>query len=197
MSHTETVTFTNCRTCTGEKNHKIKKKSQRITNASVIPNFRTFICIPHFDCEMCFPKVRIVDRETKLCPFLCDAYPCVVLTHHLTLPPDTPHHLYNRFSIRWTCQEQLLLRERRGEQQCQAADTCTIWFFKGAWQWSYHLITIILGTVHSVKYMALSVKRPGHNNWHNHLTSQSLTLSVLARRHLVWEKYWPCFSGFV
>ena len=118
MSHTETVTFTNCRTYTGrKKNHKIKKKSQRITNASVIHNFRTFICSPHFDCEMCFPEVRTVGGETKLCPFLCHAHPCVVLTHHLTLPPDTLHHLCNRYSTRCTCQEQFLPRQLRGEEQ--------------------------------------------------------------------------------
>jgi len=167
MSHTETVTFTNCRTYTGEgKKSQNKKKSQRVTNAPVIPNFRTFICIPYFDCEMCFPEVRIVDGEIELYSFLCHAHPCVVLTHHLTLPPDTLHHLYNRYSMRCTCQEQSLQRERRGEQLCQAVDRCTIWFFKGAWQWSYHLITIILDTVHCVKYMSPSAKRPGHNNWH-------------------------------
>jgi hypothetical protein len=32
---------------------------------------------------------------------------------------------------------------------------------------------------------------------YHHFTSQSLPLSFLARRHLVWEKYWLCFSGFV
>ena len=75
---------------------------------------------------MCFPEVRIVDGETKLCPFLCHAHPCVVLTHHLTLPPDTLHHLYNRYSTQCTCQEQFLLRKRRSVQQCQAVDRCTM-----------------------------------------------------------------------
>jgi hypothetical protein len=67
MSHTETVTFTNCRAHNaGRKNYKIKKI---ITggggNAKAIRNFRTFICIPYFDYGTYFPEDRTIDGETE------------------------------------------------------------------------------------------------------------------------------------
>jgi hypothetical protein len=124
---------------------------------------------------------------------------CWHITSPLNLPPDTLHHLYNRYSVRCTCQEQFLLTECRGEQQCQAVDTCTIWFFKDAWQWSYHLLTTtcILGTVHCVKYMALSVKRPGHN-WQVQSPYFTVLTSICPRKETPrLGKVLALFSGFV